>query len=280
MDSERALLNFFISQFSKIDADVIVGHDFVDYQIGLLCERLVQCRATNFCRLGKVKRSDIPIKRILEKELFVGRLVCDIKVLARELIRSRSYDLDTLCQTILKLKEGERSEIDPEDIPKYYDSSSDLLRLVSFTMKDAAYILKMMYELNVIPLALQITTIAGNVMSKTLLGGRSERNEFLLLHAFSEKNYIVPEKPYKDDIGGDSKKNVTRTVSTRNKKPAYSGGLVLDPKVGFYDKLILLMDFNSLYPSIIQEYNICFTTIPDAENEDEIALPDRSLPPG
>lgn len=36
----------------------------------------------------------------LEKNVMCGRLVCDVKISAKELIRSRSYDMGALCQNV------------------------------------------------------------------------------------------------------------------------------------------------------------------------------------
>lgn len=258
-DSEKSLLNYFISQFEKIDPDIVLGYDLLDYYFGLICNRLEKAHFKNWSRFGKIKRFKVPTRIREVKELMVGHLVCDLKISSKELIKARSYDLDTLFEQVLNIK-GER--LTTADISKMFLNSTTIIKLISFTMEDCAHITKIIYDLNVLPLALQITNIAGNVMSKTLLGGRSERNEFLLLHAFNEKGYLAPDKQY------SKKKNNVETTTNR-KKPAYSGGLVLDPKVGFYDTYILLMDFNSLYPSIIQEYNICFTTIPSNVNIEE-----------
>uniref|UniRef100_A0A3Q2LPE8 DNA polymerase n=1 Tax=Equus caballus TaxID=9796 RepID=A0A3Q2LPE8_HORSE len=257
--TERTLLGFFLAKVHKIDPDVIVGRSGFG-------ERNATC----------------------------GRMICDVEISAKELIRCKSYHLSELVQQILKT---ERIVIPMENVQNMYSESSHLLYLLEHTWKDARFILQIMCELNVLPLALQITNIAGNIMSRTLMGGRSERNEFLLLHAFYENNYIVPDKQIfrkpqqklgdeDEDIDGDTNK-----YKKGRKKAAYAGGLVLDPKVGFYDKFILLLDFNSLYPSIIQEFNICFTTVQrvaseaqrvteDGEQEQIPELPDPSLEMG
>ena len=93
-------------------------------------------------------------------------------------------------------------------------------------------------------------------MSRTLQGGRAERNSYLLLHAFHKEGHLPPEKlTWKDrkQMEDAERGNMDETKSdTKKKGPKYAGGLVLEPKKGLYTNYILLLDFNSLYPSIIQ----------------------------
>jgi DNA polymerase alpha subunit A len=107
-----------------------------------------------------------------------------------------------------------------------------------------------------------------------LNGGRAVRNEFILLHEFHRLKYVCPDKVFSnkkfkavaaDDEDGED------VPAAKGKRAKYAGGLVFEPKRGLWDTYILVMDFNSLYPSIIQEYNIDFTTV-EREDDEEVSL--------
>lgn len=114
-------------------------------------------------------------------------------------------------------------------------------------------------HLQIIPLTKQLTTIAGNLWFRSLQNARAERNEWLLMHEFHSRKFLCPDKKTlsskeaKKQQFGDDDEEVGQGNTKRPKrgKAKYGGGLVLDPKAGFYDTIILLLDFNSLYPSII-----------------------------
>ncbi|NXX91398.1 DPOLA polymerase, partial [Centropus bengalensis] len=295
--TERTLLGFFLAKIHKIDPDVVVGHNIYGFDLEVLLQRINVCKVPHWSKIGRLRRSNMPKLGgrggFGERNAACGRMICDVEISAKELIRCKSYHLSELVHQVLKV---EKATILPEEIRNMYSDSSHLMFLLENTWTDAKFILQIMCELNVLPLALQITNIAGNVMSRTMMGGRAERNEFLLLHAFHEKDYIVPDKqvfkkPLQKVVDEDEDFEDQNKSKLGKKKAAYAGGLVLDPKVGFYDKFILLLDFNSLYPSIIQEFNICFTTVQrlsseaqkraEVEAEEEIPeLPDPSLEMG
>ncbi|KAF9175853.1 DNA polymerase alpha catalytic subunit [Mortierella sp. AD011] len=298
--SERALLNRVLARFRSADPDIVVGHNFVGFDLDVLLHRMKHTKAEHWSSLGRLRRSVWPKLQsgaggmgdttAQEKSIMAGRLMCDTYLGAKEHVRVKSYSLTNLAAEFLN---AHREDIDYEKIPLYFSLAKDLETMLLHTDYDTYLCAELMFKLQLLPLSRQLTLLSGNLWSMTLTAGRAVRNEYLLLHEFHKSKYICPDKSYYNDnkesvgvINVDDMEDQDEAAAPKKgtrRKPQYSGGLVLEPKKGFYDRYVLLLDFNSLYPSIIQEYNICFTTVKQDKGKDDDTLPDypeEGLPQG
>ncbi|KAF9429224.1 DNA-directed DNA polymerase alpha catalytic subunit pol1, partial [Entomortierella beljakovae] len=288
--SEFALLNRLLARIRSADPDVIVGHNFVGFDLDVLLHRMKRTKVLNWSSIGRLNRKVWPKLQsggggmgdttAQEKSIMAGRLMCDTYLGAKEHLRAKSYSLTNLVAVQLGIN---REDIEYDKIPQYFNMAEDLEKMLLHADFDTYLCAELMFSLQLLPLSRQLTTLSGNLWSVTLTAGRAVRNEYLLLHEFHRNKYICPDKSYYKDnkdaqnviinLDEDDQDEAAAPKKGTKRKPQYSGGLVLEPKKGFYDQYVLLLDFNSLYPSIIQEYNICFTTV-KRDSADEDALPD------
>jgi DNA polymerase alpha subunit A len=279
--TEKELLSLLMAMFQRYDPDVLIGHRLDDVDYSVLLNRLRENKTPGWHRIGRVKRSDWPKNLgkgggsfFAEKQLASGRLLCDLaNDLGKSLMtKCQSWSLEEMCQLVLNKR---REELDNEAALKSWATTKEgLLNYVKHCQADAYFIAAISMKVQMLPLTKVLTNLAGNSWARTLSGTRAERNEYILLHEFHKNQYICPDKQWgKGKIKVEEEAGEGEEGVDAKKKDKFKGGLVFEPEKGLYDKFILVMDFNSLYPSIIQEYNICFTTVERsdlAEDEDKV----------
>lgn len=276
--NERELLSRLLAQIYVLDPDVIVGHDLHGFQFETLMHRMSALKLPQWAKFGRLKKqsmSNVYNKggmgggksfELIDSNLIAGRILCDTMVGSKEFLsKESSYALTHLAQSQLAVN---RTEVDPSECERYFDSTKQILQLIDLNCNDAFLTLSLMFKLVMLPLSKTLTNMAGNIWNRSLRSARAERVEYLLLHEFHGLKFIAPEKYSGKEVreakqAAEEAKGLVPTSKNGKKrgKPQYSGGLVLEPKKGFYDKFVLLLDFNSLYPSIIREFNLCFTTV-------------------
>jgi len=282
--NESALLSKFMAIFGMMDPDVLMGHKLDDVDYSTLLNRMKERKTPGWHRIGRLRRSEWPKTMgkgggsfFAERQLASGRLLCDLaNDLGKSLMtKCQSWSLSEMCELVLG-EGGVRREFDIETALKTWATTREgLMNFVRHCEADTYFIAGVALKVQMLPLTKVLTNLAGNSWARTLSGTRAERNEYILLHEFNRNGYIVPDKIYgkgkpKDEEIEDGEEN-----GDAKKKDKYKGGLVFEPEKGLYDKFILVMDFNSLYPSIIQEYNICFTTVERSDiSEDDERVPE------
>jgi len=267
LENEKNMLVTFLTKITHLDPDIITGHDLYGYTLDLIISRMRTFNITSISQIGRLKAASLPksYSSYQCRIATIGRLLCDTFISSKDMLpREADYTLPHLAKKQLN---EDLEEFDHNMLSELLQSSGKALQVVRHTEKEALASLKIMHKLAVLPLTKQLANIAGHLWIRSLQNARAERNEMLLMHRFNDNKYIIPDKvisPIKKRSAGENildDGEEEKAVKKTKKKAAYEGGLVLEPKSGFYDRYVLLLDFQSLYPSIIQEFNICFTTV-------------------
>ncbi|ODV79516.1 uncharacterized protein CANTADRAFT_26410 [Suhomyces tanzawaensis NRRL Y-17324] len=290
--TEKVLLNAVSAIIKRSDPDVFIGHKLEDISLDVLVLRMYDLKVDTWSTFGRRNRKVWPQsfahnlagsnKAFQIREIFQGRLLCDI---ANELGQSLTtkcltWELPEMYQVVCG------KDMKPMEInyltPNFKENISMILMGLTENSKNVQITAEIAFNLQILSLSKQLTNIAGNAWSHTLGGTRAGRNEYILLHEFKRNKYIVPDKETQ------AKRRQAKDEEGAPKRSKYQGGLVFEPEKGLHKNYVLVMDFNSLYPSIIQEYNICFTTVdrddynknPSDETERITSIPEKDAAAG
>ncbi len=247
---EKDMLEEFQRIIMDYDPDILTGYNINGFDIPFILERL---RINNLpCALGRTP--DFTYVRSYgpnNESVISGRVVVDsFQLLRRDVyVRLPRYDLGTVAKIML---DDEKLDVKHKDMEKHWNSLKGTQKLIRYCAKDSELALDLLFKKRLLDKFFELSKVSG-VLLQDSLGGQSARIEIRILHEFRDTEYVLPTKP-NDAV-------INKRVQERKKK-GLKGATVLEPDKGLHTKgCTLILDFKSLYPSLIITYNLSPDTL-------------------
>ena len=233
------------------DPDAIIGWNLVQFDL-----RMLQQHAERFQHPLRLGRGGSAIEwrehGAKQEHYFVsvpGRLVIDgIEALRSATWSFPSFSLESVAQSLL----GEGKDIDnPYDRMASIDRmfAEDKPALARYNLKDCELVTRIFDKTGLLTFLLERASVTGLAADRS--GGSVAAFEHLYMPVMHRQGLVAPN--IGDVIGGDS-----------------PGGFVMDSRSGLYDS-VLVLDYKSLYPSIIRTFLIDPVGLVEGLREDEDA---------
>ncbi|MGD1394262.1 DNA polymerase II [Vibrio harveyi] len=232
---EKALLDALIAWFKQFDPDVIVGWNVIDFDFRLLHKRAEWHNMKLI--LGRADQPSFFRSSAQSQQGFIsipGRVVLDgIDTLKTATYHFRSWSLESVSQELL----GEGKEIHNvhdrmDEINRMY--RSDKPSLAKYNLQDCVLVNKIFDHTHLLDFAIERSRLTGVKLDR--VGGSVAAFTNLYLPQIHRAGYVAPNLHPENWI-------------------ASPGGYVMDSIPNLYDS-VLVLDFKSLYPSIIRSFLI------------------------
>ncbi|KAL8116725.1 hypothetical protein AgCh_023033 [Apium graveolens] len=278
---EKELVNHFIKVIHSYDPDIIMGWDIQGGSLGYLAERAAQI---GIGLLNKISRtvsqttelgqdSDVHVKSVITDALLEpsvahpsvlddaiiddewgrthasgihvsGRIILNCWRLVRSEVKLNMYTAEAVAEEVLRQK---IPFIPCKELTKWFASGPGRARYrcIEYIIDKAKLNIQITTQLDMINRTSELARVFGIDFFSVLSRGSQYRVESMLLRLAHTQNYLA--------IAPGSQQVASQ--------PAMEClPLVMEPESGFYADPVVVLDFQSLYPSMIIAYNLCFCT--------------------
>ena len=234
-NNERQLLKQFSQWLQDYDPDAIIGWALVQFDFQILCARARELGVR--LRLGRggeeirwlAGQGSRPARLYMP-----GRVALDgIEVMRSATWQFESFALENVAQQMLgRGKNITKPQDRGEEIQRMY--REEPASLVKYNLEDCRLVWDIFIKADLMAFLIERARLTGLPMDR--IGGSSQAFDHLYLPRLHRQGYVAPA--FASGQAGDS-----------------PGGFVMDSRPGLY-RNVLVLDFKSLYPSIIRSFQI------------------------
>ena len=240
LGTEKEIIEEFTRVIQEEDPDAITGYNIDNYDIPTVMERAQACGADQ-CRWGRDLSE--PRRSGQRGWKINGRLVVDAWWAAKMALRPKQETLNHVAKLVLG---EEKLDVDPSKMDEEWERNPD--RVVKYCLKDAELALGILEHIETLRRTMDLSAVSKLPMEDVLTSGNSTLIDSILIR--EADRVPAPFGP----VG------VPLTSRYDDEDESIEGGYVHTIEPGLYHWVIVL-DFKSMYPSLIISKNICFTTL-------------------
>jgi len=245
---DKQIIKEFVNFVQSYDPDIILCYNCNSFDWPYLLERA----HSKGIKLDIGRRvGGEPSQGVYGHFSVTGRLNVDLIGFASSIQEVKVKSLENIADYLGVMPLKNRVILEWYDIPKYWDDKEKRKVLLQYNMDDAksTYLLGEVF----LPFGIELTKISGLPLDQLAMASVGHRVEWLLMREAARYNELIPNKEERNYEG-------------------YEGGLVIEPTKGIHEDIYVL-DFSSMYPTIMIKYNIGPDTLIRGECNDCWAAP-------
>ncbi len=172
----------------------------------------------------------------------IGRILLNVWQVLKSDVALSNYSYQSLAFHVLHRRVP---LFTPRVLSEWYRQTTERWRVMRYYLDMCAGDVALLQAMNVIERTSQLAKVFGIDFTSVLTRGSQYRVESMMLRLTRINNYVLLSP---------SRKQVNE------QHPPMCVPLIMEPQSNFYHDPVLVLDFQSLYPSMIIAYNLCYST--------------------